>query len=376
MRPPPILAVLVAAIAAAQTPSRLPVDTITLPPGFHLDVFASGVTSARELALGAKGTVFVGAMHGPNVWALVDANGDHTADRVIKIGHDLDTPSGVAFHNGALYVADINRVLRYDNIEARLDNPPEPVVVTDQLPKDSFHGWKFIAFGPDGLLYVPVGAPCNVCEVDARHAAIFRMKPDGSGLEAFATGVRNSVGFDWHPLTRQLWFTDNGRDSLGDDTPSDELNHASRKGLNFGYPYCHEGDIPDPDYGKQHPCSDFTPPAAKLGPHVASIGMRFYTGTMFPAEYRDAIFVAEHGSWNRRSPVGYRVAVVKIGRSGKAGPPEVFAEGWLKGVRRAFRDTAIGDAWGRPADVLVMPDGALLVSDDTGNAVYRISYRK
>ena len=369
-----ISAALLPVLALAQGSARLPVDTLTLPPGFHVEVFAAGVTSARELALGAKGTVFVGAMRGPNVWALVDSNGDRKVDRVVKIGRGLGMPSGVAFHDGALYVADINRVLRYDDIESHLDNPPEPVVVTDQLPKDAFHGWKFIAFGPDGMLYVPVGAPCNVCEPDAKHASIFRMKPDGAGLEAFATGVRNSVGFDWSPVNKQLWFTDNGRDSLGDDKPSDELNHAPKKGLNFGYPYCHEGDIPDPDYGRKHPCSDFTPPAVKLGPHVASIGMRFYTGRMFPAAYHDAIFIAEHGSWNRSTPIGYRVAVVKVGRDGKPGQPEVFAEGWLKGVGRKFGETAFGDAWGRPADVLVMPDGALLVSDDTGNAVYRITY--
>lgn len=363
-----------AGFALAQAPSRPPVDTITLPPGFHLDVFASGVTAARELALGTKGTVFVGSMRPPNVWALVDTKGDHKADRVITIGSGLGTPSGVAFHDGALYVADVNRVLRYDHIEDHLDNPPKPVVVTGQFPDDSMHGWKFIAFGPDGLLYVPVGAPCNICEPDARHATIFRMKPDGTGLEPFATGVRNSVGFDWSPVNKQLWFTDNGRDNLGDDKPSDELNHATKKGMNFGYPYCHEGDIPDPQYGSKHPCSQFTPPAAKLGPHVAAIGMRFYTGKMFPAEYRNAIFIAEHGSWNRSTPIGYRVAVVTFGRDGKPQPPKAFAEGWLKGIARKFGDTTIGNAWGRPADVLVMPDGALLVSDDTGNAVYRISY--
>lgn len=363
-----------AGLALAQAPSRLPVDTIKLPPGFHIEVFASGVTAARELALGAKGTVFVGSMRGPNAWALVDSKGDHKADRVVRIDEGPGTPSGVAFHDGALYVADVNRVLRYDAIEDHLDTPPKPVVVTDQFPTDSMHGWKFIAFGPDGLLYVPVGAPCNICEPDAKHASIFRMKPDGTGLETFATGVRNSVGFDWNPVNKQLWFTDNGRDNLGDDKPSDKLNHAPKKGMNFGYPYCHEGDIPDPQFGSKHPCSEFTPPAVKLGPHVAAIGMRFYTGKMFPAEYRNAIFIAEHGSWNRSTPIGYRVAVVKFGRDGKPQQPEVFAEGWLNGIKRKFGDTTIGNAWGRPADVLVMPDGSLLVSDDTANAVYRITY--
>ncbi|MGH9410327.1 MAG: PQQ-dependent sugar dehydrogenase [Vicinamibacterales bacterium] len=368
-----------AALAASaavlgQRPAPPPVTTLKVPPGFHVEVFAQGVTAARELALGSKGTVFVGSMQGQNVWALVDSNGGPKAERVVSIGHSFRMPSGLAFHDGALYVADINRVLRYDNIESRLDNPPDPVVVTDKFPDDPMHGWKFIAFGPDGLLYVPVGAPCNICEPDARHAGIFRMKPDGTGLETFATGIRNSVGFDWSPVTKELWFTDNGRDNLGDDQPSDKLNRAPKKGMKFGYPYCDGGDVKDPDYGAKHPCSDFTPPVEKLGPHVASLGMRFYTGRMFPAEYHNAIFIAEHGSWNRSTPIGYRVVVVKFDRKGKPEAPEVFAEGWLKGIRRTFGQTTIGDAWGRPADVLVMPDGSLLVSDDTGNAVYRISY--
>jgi hypothetical protein len=240
------------------------------------------------------------------------------------------------------------------------------VTVNDQFPKDRHHGWKFIAFGPDGMLYVPVGAPCNICQPDEnRYALITRMKADGSGREIFARGIRNTVGFDWHPATKELWFTDNGRDQLGDDIPPDELNHAPKKGLHFGYPYCHGGDIPDDQFGKKHSCTEFTPPAQKLGPHVATLGMRFYTGSMFPPEYHNQIFIAEHGSWNRSTPIGYRITVVGLNKN-RAISYKVFAEGWLQGRR----------AWGRPVDVLVMRDGALLVSDDSAGAIYRIGYKQ
>ena len=367
------LAMLVAASFQTGADTSLPLGTLKVPPGFHVAIYATGIPAARELAVGSKGTVFVGSMR-DSVYAVVDLNGDQRADKAYRIGSGLNTPSGVAFRNGALYVAAVNRVLRYDDIESHLDNPAPPVVVSDAFPDDSAHGWKFIAFGPDGLLYVPVGAPCNICEPDARHGGIFRMKADGSGLETFATGVRNSVGFDWHPVTNELWFTDNGRDNLGDDMPSDELNHAPRKGMNFGYPYCHQGDTPDPEFGAKHPCSAFDPPAAKLGAHVASIGMRFYTGHMFPSDYRNQIFIAEHGSWNRSTPQGYRVAVVKLDGKGKVVSDTPFVEGWLRGIRRHAGTMTVGDAWGRPADVLVMPDGALLISDDSAGAIYRVTY--
>jgi glucose/arabinose dehydrogenase len=308
----------------------------------------------------------VGSRSAGKVYALVDLNQDQKADEVITIAEGLNKPNGVAFLDGSLYVAEISRVLRYDRIEARLKNPPRPVVVNDSFPKDEHHGWKFIRFGPDGRLYVPVGAPCNVCErKDPRYASIMRMKPDGTGLEIFARGVRNTVGFDWHPLTQELWFTDNGRDWMGDDLPPDELNHALEKGMHFGFPYCHGKNIPDPQFGKKHKCEEFVPPAMELGAHVASLGMRFYTGTMFPAEYRNQIFIAEHGSWNRSELAGYRVTLVKL-EKGRAVKYEVFAEGWL--------DWA--GAWGRPVDVQVMPDGALLVSDDKAGAIYRIHYLK
>jgi len=356
------LAGLAAAHAQAQ---RLPVDKIRLPPGFQIMVFASNVPNARGMAWGDKGTLFVGSRGAGNVYALKHKDGKAT--QIYTLATDLNMPSGLAFSNGALYVAAVDRILRYDDIEAWLEsNPtraPQPVVVSDKFPGETHHGWKYLRFSPDGWLYVPVGAPCNVCEPDERHGLIARIRPDGSGYEVFARGVRNSVGLDFDPVTRELWFTDNGRDMMGDDIPSDELNHAPRAGMHFGFPYCHQGDTPDPRYAKR-PCSDFAPPAVKLGPHVAALGMRFYTGTQFPAEYRNNIFIAEHGSWNRSSKIGYRVKRVIV-EGGKAVRQEVFAEGWLQGE----------SAWGRPADIEVMADGSLLVADDQAGAIYRISYR-
>ena len=368
---------------AGSSGSDLPLNLIKLPPGFTIDVYASGVTNAREMVLGPKGTVFVGSRNKPDgdkVYALVDKNGDQKADRVLVIAKGLNQPNGVAFHNGSLYVGEISRITRFDNIESRLESPGDPVVVNDALPKDEHHGQKFIAFGPDGLLYVPVGAPCNICDKerdDPRYASILRMKPDGSGVEVFAHGVRNTVGFDWHPRTREIWFTDNGRDNLGDDVPRDELNTAPKKGLHFGYPFCHQGDVSDPEFGKARPCGGFQPPARALDAHVAAIGMRFYTGKMFPEEYRNQIIVAEHGSWNRSIPQGYRLSLVKLDGN-KVVSYTRFAEGWLRGMKPAPAGggAMIGDVWGRPADVLVMPDGALLVSDDKAGVVYRISYKQ
>lgn len=347
---------------AAHSPAP-PLDRITLPAGFHIGYYASDVPGARSLCRGAAGTIFVGTREEGNVYALVDANGDQRADRVITLARHLNYPNGVAFADGSLYVAEISRIIRFDGIETRLDNPPQPVVVKDGLPTDVTHGWKFIAFGPDGKLYVPIGFPCNICARRPPYGTINRMNPDGSGWEAFASGIRNTVGFDWHPQTHELWFTDNGRDWLGDDRPPDELNRAPQAGLDFGFPYCHGRALADPEFNGGHQCSEFTAPEAELGPHVAALGMRFYTGSMFPAQYRGGVLIAEHGSWNRTTPIGYRVMFVPL-RDGHAADTQVFAQGWLQG----------GRAWGRPVDVLVMPDGALLVSDDAAGAVYRISY--
>ena len=361
----------VAAGAAAQEERGAPqLDKITLPDGFAIEVFAADVPNARQMSLSPAGTLFVSTRRAGNVYAVVDADGDHTADQVHTLDSGLTMPNGVAFHEGSLYVAEVNRILRYDDIETRLTRPPDPVVVNDTFPTERAHGWKFIRIGPDGRLYVPVGAPCNICdrtEEDARFATIVSMNPDGSDLEIYARGVRNSVGFDWHPETRELWFTNNGRDMLGDTRPADTLNHAPEAGLHFGFPFCHQGDIQDPEFTARS-CGEFHPPARRLGPHVASLGMRFYTGSMFPARYRNQIFIAEHGSWNRTPEAGhtgYRLTVARLGAAGQVTGYDVFAEGWLE---------ANNEAWGRPVDVLVMPDGALLVSDDTAGAIYRITY--
>jgi glucose/arabinose dehydrogenase len=307
---------------------------------------------------------------------VVDSNGDHKADRVHTIATDMNSPSGIAFRDGALYVAEISRVIRYDGIESKLASPPEPAIVNDKLPTERQHGWKYLGFGPDGMLYVPVGAPCNVCDRtdDERFATITRMKPDGTGQEVFARGIRNTVGFDWHPQTKELWLAENGRDNMGDDVPPDELLRAHKPGLHFGFPYCHGGDTLDPEFGKGRQCAEFEPPAQKLGAHVAAIGMKFYTGRMFPQEYRNQIFVAEHGSWNRSTPQGYRIMAIKLDGN-KVVSYTPFAEGWLRGVRSSRGAMTLGDAWGRPADVLVMPDGSLLIADDEADAIYRVTYK-
>lgn len=359
-----ISSALLLSLLASSARAALPLDQIKLPPGFSISVYADDVPNARSLALGKNGTLFVGTRGGSEVYAVVNKNGDQKADEVITIATGLTAPNGVAFRDGSLYVAEVSRILRYDNIEANLANPPKPVVVTDKLPREMHHGWKYIAFGPDGWLYVPVGAPCNVCEADPnRYAAILRMQPDGSQMEVFARGVRNTVGFDWHPQTKELWFSDNGRDMLGDDLPSCELNRAPKAGMHFGFPYCHQGDTPDPEFGSKRQCSEFVAPEVNLGAHVAPLGVRFYTGNMFPAAYRNSVFVAEHGSWNRSKKSGYKIKRVSINEKGEK-TTDIFAEGWLNGQRN----------WGRPVDMLIMPDGAMLLSDDQNGVVYRISY--
>lgn len=340
-------------------------ESIRLPPGFEISQYATNVPGARSMALGPDGVLFVGTRKEGKVYAVLDRGAGNRADEVITITSGLTMPNGVAYRDGSLYVAEVSRILRYDDIARRLRNPGKPVVVYDRFPAVRHHGWKFIRFGPDGMLYVPVGAPCNVCEVEDPFGSISRVRPDGTGFEIFARGVRNSVGFDWDPETKDLWFTDNGRDWLGDDLPPDELNHAPVKGLHFGFPYRHGKEVSDPKFGHRRREGEFVSPARELGPHVASLGMRFYTGTMFPESYRKQIFIAEHGSWNRSTPIGYRVSLVRL-ENGQPKGYEVFAEGWLSD----------GEAWGRPVDVLVMPDGALLVSDDKAGAIYRITYVK
>ncbi|HMM76401.1 MAG TPA: PQQ-dependent sugar dehydrogenase [Gammaproteobacteria bacterium] len=353
-----MLAFLSSSVAAAGMPR------IELPPGFEISVYADRVPNARQLTRSAGGVVYAGSREDGGVHAVIDRDGDFVADEVKTVARDLNMPSGVAWRDGSLYVAEVSRILRYDDIDAHLDDPPAPVVIHDALPDARHHGWKFIAFGPDGLLYVPVGAPCNVCLRDPPYATIQRMRADGSGRETYALGVRNSVGFAWRPGTNELWFTDNGRDMLGDELPSCELNRATAPGQHFGFPYLHGGDVPDPEFHALADAPAFVPPVLKLGPHVAPLGVLFYTGTQFPPEYRGSLLVAEHGSWNRSEPIGYRVVRVDIDAAGKVVGHEVFASGWLAGR----------EVHGRPVDLELLPDGSVLLSDDEADRIYRIRY--
>ncbi len=359
--------------AFAASAAGLPLDKLRLPPGFKIEVLTNAVPSARAMALGrfaadGRGVVYVGSGAG-KVYAVEIDQGK--AGQVRTVASGLTLPIGVAYQDGQLFVSAVSRILRFDAIDDHLSQPPAPQVVSDRLPTETHHGGRFMAFGPDGLLYFAVGAPCNICSPDQqRYANIQRMKPDGSALQRVAHGVRNSVGFDWSPVDHSLWFTDNGRDLMGDDVPDDELNHVTASDPNFGYPYCHAGDVPDPEFGKDHPCSGFVAPAARLGAHVAALGMRFYTGQSFPAEYRNNIFIAEHGSWNRSSKVGYRIVRAVVDGAGKVTSVVPFVEGWLQvaGGRESV--------WGRPVDVLVLPDGSLLISDDHAGAIYRVRYTR
>jgi glucose/arabinose dehydrogenase len=351
--------------SADELATKYQLDKIKLPPGFSVSVYAE-VPNARSMCYGTNGTLFVGNRSEDNVYAVVDNDKDGKADKVYTIAKDMNTPNGVAFKNGSLYVAEINRILRYDNIEANLATPPAPVVVYDKFPSKTHHGWKYIAFGPDGKLYVPVGAPCNVCnEKDSIFATITRMNPDGTDLEIFAKGIRNTVGFTWHPETKALWFTDNGRDMMGDDMPFCELNLAPQKGMHFGFPFIHQGDTPDPEFGKGKNAADYTAPALKVGPHVAPLGVKFYTGNMFPETYKNMVFIAEHGSWNRTKKAGYKIGMATI-INNIVTDYKPFMDGFLQP-----KDQVIG----RPVDCIVAPDGALLVSDDYAGVIYRVVYK-
>jgi len=370
MAPMRWLAAGLVALTCSACGAAAPASDLQVPKGFRIELLTDAVPNARGLALGrhadGKAIVYVGTAGAGNVYAVeIDQARVSAVHTLIK---GLDAPIGVAYRDGSLYVSAISRLLRFEAIDERLKNPPAPVLVTDKIPSETSHGWKYLAFGPDGRLYVPVGAPCNICEPDARHGLIMSMKADGTDSQVVARGVRNSVGFDWSPVDRSLWFTDNGRDLMGDDVPSDELNHVTAAGQHFGYPYCHQGDVPDPEFGKQRRCDEFVPPVVKLGAHVASLGMRFYTGTQFPADYRNNVFVAEHGSWNRTERSGYRVMRIVLDAQGKFVRQEPFVQGWLSHNWRGKEAVS-----GRPADVLVMPDGALLISDDYGGAIYRVS---
>lgn len=343
----------------------LPLDRIKLPAGFKISVYAE-VENARSLAISPSGTIYVGNRNGDKVYAVKDTDGDNKADKKWTIASGLNMPNGVAFKDGDLYVAEMTRILKFPNIESKLSNPGKPQVINDDYPSQDGHGWKYIAFGPDGKLYVPVGAPCNICEPKEEiYASITRLNADGTGREIFAKGIRNTVGFTWHPETKELWFTDNGRDMMGDEVPQCELNHAPKSGMHFGYPYCHEGSVKDPQFGSKRSCSEFVPPVQKMGPHVAPLGLKFYTGNMFPSQYKNQLIVARHGSWNRSKKSGHDIALVKIKNNQSEGL-ESFASGWL--------DDATQKVWGRPVDVLVLPDGSMLVSDDYADVIYRITY--
>jgi glucose/arabinose dehydrogenase len=359
---PVVYAIAVIAVIAVQTTTaaELDLDDIQLPPGFGIEVFAD-VPNARSLALGANGTIFVSTRRSDSVYAVVPRAGG--APDVIELLDDLDMPNGIAYFAGDLYVAENSRVTRYADIESSLRDVPAADVVDIDLPTEGHHGWRYIGFGPDDKLYISIGAPCNVCDRDG-FGQIVRMNPDGTSREVFAEGIRNSVGFTWHPETEELWFTDNGRDRLGDDIPPDELNRATSGGLHFGFPYCHAGYVSDPEFGDGKNCADYTPPVQKLGPHVAALGVKFYTGTMFPPDYRGQLFIAEHGSWNRSEKIGYRVSLVRL-ENGSPVAYEPFATGWLQGQSVS----------GRPVDLLQLADGSLIVSDDTAGKLYRISYK-
>jgi len=351
----------------AQPPAPAPlgelrVDKLRLPPGFKVEVWAHGINNARAMTWGDKGTLFVGSRVAGNVYAIVDRGGKREVKVIAK---GLNLPNGVAFRDGTLYIAEISRITKMVGIEDRLDNPPAMEVVYDILPRDPQHGWKYLAFGPDGKLYFNIGAPCNICVPPDTHANISRVNADGSGFEYFARGVRNSVGFDWHPVTKELYFTTHGRDWLGDDVPSDRFDVAPMKGLHFGFPYCHQGDILDPEFGKGHACAEFAAPLLKTGPHVAGNGVEFYTGSMFPAEYQNRVFLTQRGSWNRTRKIGFRVMMVTL-RTGDVPKYEPFVEGWLQGE----------EIWGRPVYTKQMKDGSLLIADDYAGAIYRVTYRR
>ncbi len=337
---------------------------LEVPPGFTVSIFSAAVPNARQITRSDSGTLFVGSRRAGTVYALLDHDDDFVADEVYRIANKLNMPSGVAYRDGALYVAEVDRILRFDDIEQRLADPPPPVVLNDDFPSDTHHGWKFIAFGPDGKLYVPVGAPCNICAPKLPYGSIQRLDIDGTDLTTYVQGVRNSVGFAWHPRTEELWFTDNGRDYLGDDAPPCELNRVTKTGQHFGYPYVHGDAILDPKYGRGHSLDEFEAPARALDAHVAPLGMMFYTASQFPEQYHNAIFIAEHGSWNRSRKSGYRVTMVQLDERSNARSYVEFVSGWKQGE----------SVWGRPVDLEQLPDGSILISDDKAGAIYRVSY--
>lgn len=352
---------------ASLTNTKAVIEQLKLPKGFSISIYAGDVPNARTLTLSDSGVVYVGTRKKGDVYAIKDTNGDGIADKRYLIASNLYMPNGVAFANGDLFVAETNRIIRFKEIDNKLLNPPLPEVIFDQLPSDQHHGWKYLRIGSDGKLYTSVGAPCNIClpKKDI-YSSLIRFNTDGSEFEILASGIRNSVGFDWQPKTNKLFFTDNGRDHLGDDIPEDELNSWEHKGQHFGYPYCHAGYILDPDLAGGKKCQQFTAPEWKFKAHMAPLGLKFYTGKQFPWKYKNQLFVALHGSWNRSEAQGYRISLVKF-KQGKAVSEKPFITGWL---------TKAGKVLGRPTDILQMPDGSLLIADDTLGVIYRVEYKK
>ena len=352
---------------ARELPPQQVIKQLHVPKGFNISVFADNLPNARTLALGDDGVVYVGTRRQGSVYAVKDENGDGVADKRYIIARDLYMPNGVAWRGGDLYVAEVHRILKFEDIGRHLGKKIQPIVIYDKFPTDRHHGWKYLRFGPDGKLYTAIGAPCNIClPKKAIYTSLVRLNPDGTGLELLASGIRNSVGFDWRPGSQDLYFTDNGRDYLGEDEPADELNRWRKKGEHFGYPFCHGGDVLDPEFGKGKACRDFVPPVWRFKAHMAPLGMRFYTGDQFPARYKNQLFVAQHGSWNRSQPHGYRVVLLKF-NGDQVISEQVFIDGWLTGK---------GQVLGRPTDILEMPDGSLLIADDTLGVIYRVSYRR
>ena len=327
---------------------------LRLPPGYSINYYGSDIPGARSLARGDNGIIYVGTREAGVVYAIEDMDGDGVSDTRYVVKSGLNNPNGVVYFGGDLYVAEINRIIKFSDIGNTYKNKPNYSVVYDNLPKDTHHGWRYMALGPDKKLYFGIGAPCNNCENNDPYGSIARLNLDGTGFEVVARGVRNTVGFDWNPEDQSMWFTDNGRDEMGDDLPADELNQLKDLGENFGYPYCHAGDILDPKFGTDKSCSDYSSPMIKLSPHAAALGMKFIDGQ---------ILIAEHGSWNRKIPIGYRIMSVKVDR-GVASDYQVFLDGWLG---------ADGKTKGRPVDILVMPDQSILISDDFKGAIYRLS---
>ena len=348
----------------SQTDSEL--FFLDLPDNYSMQIYADDVENARQLELADDGTLFIGTRKNM-VHAVRDTDGDNRADEQYTIVSGLNMPNGVALRNGDLYIAEVSRILKFENVLDNLSDDMDYEVVYDNYPTDEHHGWKFISFGPDGKLYVPVGAPCNICKSEKDvYATITRINPDGTNMEIVQEGIRNTVGFNWHPETDELWFTDNGGDNLGDNMPGDELNYAPRVGMHFGFPYCHQGNYADPDYGNERDCSEFTPPVQILGPHVAALGMEFWNNTQFPSTMNNKVFIAEHGSWNRTIPIGYRITTVDVTAGGEASNYQVWVDG--------FRDNEKDKVYGRPVDLEWMPDGSLLISDDKAGKVYRMFY--